>query len=250
MEGNVGAILRESNFVPQKKLTVIEHLTTNQTIEDHLKMEMEMGYPVQSHKGVKASANSDIIFFFTSAQDGNRLLDDERLSLADDLKKAHDHNQNKNHKFILEISSKTRSKYCRSGFNDKRRLKTSGFDAFLKIVNSFCEKHDFVVLKMDEIYVAKRNQVAGIKNRQYFEIDIFNTVLDMQIQEFGDRFGRISTDLCINMSALSLGDSFSMFDASELITLTTFYRDDFTDADRFSLSRELDLYYEIVIHDT
>ncbi|GKC44621.1 hypothetical protein Tco_1062343 [Tanacetum coccineum] len=28
-------------------------------------------------------------------QDGNRLLDDERLSLADDLKKAHDHNQNK-----------------------------------------------------------------------------------------------------------------------------------------------------------
>ncbi|GJS13214.1 hypothetical protein Tco_0407686 [Tanacetum coccineum] len=49
----------------------------------------------RSHKGVKASANSDIIFFFTSAQDGNKLLDDERLSLADDLKKAHDQNQNK-----------------------------------------------------------------------------------------------------------------------------------------------------------
>ncbi|GJR44645.1 hypothetical protein Tco_1312748 [Tanacetum coccineum] len=46
----------------------------------------------RSHKGVKASANSDIIFFFTSAQDGNKLLDDERLSLADDLKKAHDQN--------------------------------------------------------------------------------------------------------------------------------------------------------------
>ncbi|GJR63381.1 retrovirus-related pol polyprotein from transposon TNT 1-94 [Tanacetum coccineum] len=46
-------------------------------------------------QSVKASANSDIIFFFTSAQDGNKLLDDERLSLADDLKKAHDQNQNK-----------------------------------------------------------------------------------------------------------------------------------------------------------
>ncbi|GJX59026.1 retrovirus-related pol polyprotein from transposon TNT 1-94 [Tanacetum coccineum] len=55
---------------------------------DHLKMEMEI-------PSVKASANSDIIFFFTSAQDGNKLLDDERLSLADDLKKAHDQNQNK-----------------------------------------------------------------------------------------------------------------------------------------------------------
>ncbi|GJY70350.1 hypothetical protein Tco_0474053 [Tanacetum coccineum] len=50
---------------------------------------------MKDHKGVKASANSDIIFFFTSAQDGNKLLDDERLSLADDLKKAHDQNQNK-----------------------------------------------------------------------------------------------------------------------------------------------------------
>ncbi|GJT67913.1 zinc finger MYM-type protein 1-like protein [Tanacetum coccineum] len=130
------------------------------------------------------------------------------------------------------------------------RLKTSGFDAFFKIVTSICKKHDIVVLKMDEIYVAKRNRVAGIKNRQYFEIDIFNTVLDMQIQEFGDRFGGISIDLHINMSALSPGDSFTMFDASKLITLTTFYRDDFTDANRFSLSRELDLYYEIVIHDT
>ncbi|GJT67156.1 hypothetical protein Tco_1018636 [Tanacetum coccineum] len=59
---------------------------------DHLKMEMEMEIPSSS---VKASANSDIIFFFTSAQDGNKLLDDERLSLADDLKKAHDQNQNK-----------------------------------------------------------------------------------------------------------------------------------------------------------
>ncbi|GJU33881.1 hypothetical protein Tco_1182235 [Tanacetum coccineum] len=58
--------------------------------QDHLKMEMEMEIP-----SVKASANSDIIFFFTSAQDGNKLLDDERLSLADDLKKAHDQNQNK-----------------------------------------------------------------------------------------------------------------------------------------------------------
>ncbi|GJW16001.1 hypothetical protein Tco_0020134 [Tanacetum coccineum] len=47
----------------------------------------------QSHKGVKASANSDIVYFFTSAQDGNTLQDDERLDLADDLMKAQVHNQ-------------------------------------------------------------------------------------------------------------------------------------------------------------
>ncbi|GKC75200.1 hypothetical protein Tco_1125974 [Tanacetum coccineum] len=33
----------------------------------------------RSHKGVKASANSDIVYFFTSAQDGDPLQDDRRL---------------------------------------------------------------------------------------------------------------------------------------------------------------------------
>ncbi|GKD21135.1 hypothetical protein Tco_1222838 [Tanacetum coccineum] len=43
------------------------------------------------HKGVKASANSDVMYFFTSAQDGDQLQDDVRLCLGDDLKKAQDH---------------------------------------------------------------------------------------------------------------------------------------------------------------
>ncbi|GKB53744.1 putative nucleotidyltransferase, ribonuclease H [Tanacetum coccineum] len=47
----------------------------------------------QPHKGVKASANSDVMYFFTSAQDGDPLQDDVRLCLGDDLKKAQDHSQ-------------------------------------------------------------------------------------------------------------------------------------------------------------
>ncbi|GKD05364.1 hypothetical protein Tco_1180338 [Tanacetum coccineum] len=79
-------------IVPTEMELVLEYTQqgASHEVSDHLKMEMEMEIP-----SVKASANSDIIFFFTSAQDGNRLLDDERLSLADDLKKAHDQNQNK-----------------------------------------------------------------------------------------------------------------------------------------------------------
>ncbi|GJY02862.1 putative ribonuclease H-like domain-containing protein [Tanacetum coccineum] len=83
-------------IVPTEMELVLEYTQqgASHEVSDHLKMEMEMEIP-----SVKASANSDIIFFFTSAQDGNRLLDDERLSLADDLKKAHDHNQNNLGKF-------------------------------------------------------------------------------------------------------------------------------------------------------
>ncbi|GJT49769.1 hypothetical protein Tco_0975926 [Tanacetum coccineum] len=52
-----------------------------------------LGSYERSHKGVKASANSDIVYFFTSSQDGDPLRDDVRLCLGDDLKKAQDHNQ-------------------------------------------------------------------------------------------------------------------------------------------------------------
>ncbi|GJV31267.1 retrovirus-related pol polyprotein from transposon TNT 1-94, partial [Tanacetum coccineum] len=45
------------------------------------------------HKGVKASANSDVMYFFTSAQDGDPSQDDVRLCLGDDLKKAQDHSK-------------------------------------------------------------------------------------------------------------------------------------------------------------
>ncbi|GJX97224.1 hypothetical protein Tco_0353022 [Tanacetum coccineum] len=47
----------------------------------------------QPHKGVKASANSDVKYSFTSAQDGEPLQDDVRLCLGNDLKKAQDHSQ-------------------------------------------------------------------------------------------------------------------------------------------------------------
>ncbi|GJV86939.1 zinc finger MYM-type protein 1-like protein [Tanacetum coccineum] len=123
------------------------------------------------------------------------------------------------HKFIVEGSSNKRSKYIGSRF----------------------------MLKMDEACAAKRNRIVGITNRHYFEIDIFNTVLDMQIQEFGDRSSEISTHLLSYMSALSPRASFSMFDASKLINLTTLYPDDFTDSDRFHLMRELDLYHVNVV---
>ncbi|GJV71325.1 hypothetical protein Tco_1491320 [Tanacetum coccineum] len=47
----------------------------------------------QPHKGVKASANSDVKYSFTSAQDGEPLQDDVRLCLGNDLKKAQDLSQ-------------------------------------------------------------------------------------------------------------------------------------------------------------
>ncbi|GJZ60523.1 hypothetical protein Tco_0616339 [Tanacetum coccineum] len=67
----------------------------------------------QPHKGVKASANSDVKYSFTSAQDGNPLQDDVRLCLGDDLKKAQDHCQRQaNTQFLIvkNLEKKNRSR--------------------------------------------------------------------------------------------------------------------------------------------
>ncbi|GJS64395.1 putative reverse transcriptase domain-containing protein, partial [Tanacetum coccineum] len=67
---------------------IAKPMTSHSENQDILKMEMEMEIPC-----VKASANSDVMYSFTSAQDGNPLQDDVRLCLGDDLKKAQDHSQ-------------------------------------------------------------------------------------------------------------------------------------------------------------
>ncbi|GKB05601.1 retrovirus-related pol polyprotein from transposon TNT 1-94 [Tanacetum coccineum] len=59
------------------------------------------------HKGVKASANSDVMYSFTSAQDGNPLQDDVRLCLGDVLKKAQDHCQRQADEVVSDIDSST-----------------------------------------------------------------------------------------------------------------------------------------------
>ncbi|GJU34194.1 putative retrotransposon protein [Tanacetum coccineum] len=62
-----------------------------------------LGSYERPHKAVKASANSDIMYFFTSARDGDPLQDDVRLCLGDDLKKAQDHNQRQVDKTPYEL---------------------------------------------------------------------------------------------------------------------------------------------------
>ncbi|GKB60449.1 hypothetical protein Tco_0916635 [Tanacetum coccineum] len=72
------------------KMEILLEPTSNKLLVGYLKDGDGDGNS-QPHKGVKASANSDVMYFFTSAQDGDPSQDDVRLCLGDDLKKAQDH---------------------------------------------------------------------------------------------------------------------------------------------------------------
>ncbi|XP_023741429.1 uncharacterized protein LOC111889507 [Lactuca sativa] len=111
-----------------------------------------------------------------------------------------------------------------------KALRNNGFPSIL--VFSFCRKHEIEIVEMSEFYVTPRNRRTKVTNQHHFEVDIFNTVLDMQIQKFGDRFSEVSTDLLEYMAALSPCNTFSMFEKSKLVKLSELYQNDFNDLER------------------
>ncbi|XP_021995556.1 uncharacterized protein LOC110892714 [Helianthus annuus] len=84
------------------------------------------------------------------------------------------------------------------------------------------------MLDMSESYGNPRNRKNVITNRHHFEVDIFNEVLDMQIQELGSRFSEVTTTLIKNMSGLNPSNGFSKFDPSKILAFAKMYPDDFT----------------------
>ncbi|XP_024969585.1 uncharacterized protein LOC112508952 [Cynara cardunculus var. scolymus] len=97
---------------------------------------------------------------------------------------------------------------------------------------------------MAEAYVNTRNlrKMMNINNQHYYNYDIFNTVLDTQIREFGET----STDLLQNMAALNPRNSFSQFNKSSLLKLSEMYPRDFEDKEMIILEHKLDIYYHSV----
>ena len=71
----------------------------------------------------------------------------------------------------------------------------------------------------------------------------------MQLQEFGDRFSEVSTELLKNIAALSPCDSFSQFNVSNLLALGKLYPYDFDRMEMIALEKELNMYYVIVRQD-
>ncbi|GJY49216.1 zinc finger MYM-type protein 1-like protein [Tanacetum coccineum] len=130
-----------------------------------------------------------------------------------------------------------------------KEFRLNGFVPLLDTISSFCIKHNIRVVNMDEAYVSPngRRRRVNISNRRFFEVECFNTVVDMQIQEFNDRFSEASTELLRNMAWPC--DSFSQFNTSKLVRLSDLYPNDFDTVERMELESQLNLYYANVTKD-
>lgn len=54
-------------------------------------------------------------------------------------------------------------------------------------------------------------------NRYYYQVDLFYTMIDMQLQELNCRFDKVNIELLFCPACLNPNDSFAAFDKQKLI---------------------------------
>ena len=100
-------------------------------------------------------------------------------------------------------------------------------------------------MKINEIFVVSRRPQRNTQqntNLYHYRVELFYTVIDLQLQELNNRFSEANTDLLLCMACLNPSNSFMAFDKEKLIRLAKFYPSDFPGTDILALSSQLQNY--------
>ena len=75
-----------------------------------------------------------------------------------------------------------------------------------------------------------------------FRVELFYSIIGMQLHELNDRFIEASTELLLCLAYLRPDDLFSDFDKKKLIRLAEFYPEDFSSTELMKLDNQLETY--------
>ncbi|XP_075645307.1 uncharacterized protein LOC142616314 [Castanea sativa] len=112
-------------------------------------------------------------------------------------------------------------------------------------VSSFCTMHDIPILNMDEIFGVSgrpRRNTQQNTNLHHYRVELFYTVIDLQLQELNNHILEANTNLLLCMACLNPSNSFVAFDKEKLICLAKFYPSDFIGIDILVLGSQLQNY--------
>jgi len=87
-----------------------------------------------------------------------------------------------------------------------------------------------------------RRGVQNPTNMHYFRVDLFYSVIDMQLQELNDRFTEANTELLLCVTCLCPNDLFCGYDKQKLIRLAQIYQEDFSPIELLKLEDQLETY--------
>ncbi|XP_071715238.1 uncharacterized protein [Rutidosis leptorrhynchoides] len=132
----------------------------------------------------------------------------------------------------------------------KKRLQSMrdiGWESLLEKVSSFCEKTGIDILNMDDPYYdcISRRRGSHVSSLHHYKVDVFYSVIDMQLRELNNRFNEVNTPLLISMASLNPSKSFKAFQVEELMKMAEFYPFEFPNHELGVLRGQLNNY----IHD-
>jgi len=126
-----------------------------------------------------------------------------------------------------------------------QKMRDEGWESLLGEVFLFCDKHHIIVPNMLDLFVIRgrsRRNVIESTNLHHYRVEVFNAVIDMQLQELNNQFNEVNTELLLCMACLSPADSFSAFDKRKLIQFAEFYKSDFSPVELATLDFQLENY--------
>jgi len=85
-------------------------------------------------------------------------------------------------------------------------------------------------------------KAQAITTKHHYRVELFYTVVDMQLQELNDHFTETNTQLLLCMDCLNPTSLFSSFDKARLIEFAKFYPYEFSAINLVMLDNQLETY--------
>ncbi|XP_070040984.1 uncharacterized protein [Nicotiana tomentosiformis] len=129
----------------------------------------------------------------------------------------------------------------------KERLQVMREDRWVSLmdeVSSFCAKHDIMVPNLEELYIPgnSKRRPSTVTYSLHLRVDLFYSVIDLQLQELNSHFDVVSGNLLLGMAILNPVNSFANFDKEKIMTLAKYYPDEFGELKLRNLSHQFDTF--------
>ncbi|XP_028550663.1 uncharacterized protein LOC110095983 isoform X2 [Dendrobium catenatum] len=124
-------------------------------------------------------------------------------------------------------------------------LRENGWEPLFEEVSRFCNVFEIEVPNIDSKFKARGRLVrkgAEITNFHHYRVDLFYTVVDMQLLKLNNRFSESSTELLLCVACLNPSNMFGAYDKRKLVRLAELYPADFSIVDLVSLDHQLATY--------
>ncbi|XP_072066433.1 uncharacterized protein [Arachis hypogaea] len=128
-----------------------------------------------------------------------------------------------------------------------QRMRESSWEAFIKEVILFCEKHEVEVPDMNALHIPRRGRthkiVDQISVEHHYRVNLFLAVIDTQLQEFNGRFNDNMVELLTLSSTLDPRDNYKFSSVNKVCELVErFYPGDFSDQEKFHIRMQAQHY--------